>query len=167
MLAKSRGVLLELHDMLKQKQINKFYQTLILGKWQGGKQHIKNHLQRNRGSKQKVRVVNDANMDRAKESESIFRPIEIYQNFSLLEVELLTGRMHQIRTQLADIGNPVMGDSQYGDFAANRVAKKEIGLKRLFLHAYHLNFKLASSGKRYDYKIELPPELANVITQLK
>ncbi len=167
MLAKSRGVLLELHEMLKQKQINKFYQTLVLGKWQGGNQHVKNRLQKNRGSKQKVRVVNDENSDKAKESESIFRPLEIYQNYSLLEVELLTGRMHQIRTQLADIGNPVMGDSNYGDFAANRAAKKEIGLKRLFLHAYHLNFKLASSGKVYDFKIGLPAELSAVILQLK
>ncbi len=167
MLAKSRGVLLELHEMLKQKQINKFYQTLILGKWQGGKQHIKNHLQRNRGSKQKVRVVKDKNSDKAKESESIFRPIKLYQQYSLMEVELLTGRMHQIRTQLADLGNPVMGDSQYGDFAANRAAKKDIGLKRLFLHAYHLNFKLNSSGKVYDYKIDLPKELTAVIEQLR
>lgn len=167
MLAKSRGVLLELHEMLKQKQINKFYQTLILGKWQGGDQHIKNHLQRNRGSKQKVRVVNAENSEKAKESESIFRPMQIYQSHSLIEVELLTGRMHQIRTQLADRGNPVMGDSHYGDFAANRVAKKEIGLKRLFLHAYRLNFRLKSSNKLYDYKIELPAELSSVISLLK
>ncbi len=167
MLAKSRGVLLELHELLKQKKINKFYLTLILGKWQGGKQHIKNHLQRNRGSKQKVRVVDDKNSFRAKESESIFRPLDIFEKHSLLEVELLTGRMHQIRTQLADIGNPVMGDSQYGDYSANRAAKKEIGLKRLFLHAYHLNFRLGSSGKLYDCKIELPTELSSVIRQLK
>ncbi len=167
MLAKSRGVLLELHEMLKQKQINKFYQTLILGKWQGGKQHIKNHLQRNRGSKQKVRVVTDENADKAKESESIFRPLAVYQQYSLMEVELLTGRMHQIRTQLADFGHPVMGDSQYGDFAANRVAKKEIGLKRLFLHAYHLTFTLKSSGKIYDCKIDLPGDLAASIEKIE
>ncbi|GAA0400373.1 RluA family pseudouridine synthase [Cocleimonas flava] len=170
MLAKSRGVLLELHEMLKQKQINKFYQTLILGQWHGGKQHIKNHLQKNRGSKQKVRVVKGESLDKsdkAKESESIFRPLTVFQSYSLMEVELLTGRMHQIRTQLADLGNPVMGDSQYGDFAANRSAKKEIGLKRLFLHAYHLNFKLKSSGKIYDCKIDLPGELTAVIEKLK
>jgi len=46
MLAKSRGVLLELHEMLKDKQINKYYQTLCLGKWQNGVQHIKNNLQK-------------------------------------------------------------------------------------------------------------------------
>jgi len=166
-LAKSRGVLIELHEMLKDKKINKYYQTLSLGKWQGGVQHIKNNLQRQQGKKQKVKVIDD---DSGKLSESIFYPIHCYKNnnqfYSLLEVELLTGRMHQIRTQLADRGNPVLGDTQYGDFAENRQAKKGIGLKRLFLHAFHIQFTLTSSGKTYDHKIPLADDLKAVINRL-
>ena len=169
MLAKSRGVLVELHDMLQDKKINKYYQTLALGKWQGGVQHIKNNLQRQEGRQQKVKVVEEN--ENSKHSESIFYPIHSYKIeskfYSLLEVELLTGRMHQIRTQLAELGNPVVGDSQYGDFAENREAKKHFGLKRLFLHAFHLQFTLVSSGKTYDCKIPLADDLLAVIDRLK
>ncbi len=169
MLAKSRAVLVELHEMLKDKKINKYYQTLALGKWQGGVQHIKNNLERQQGRQQKVKVVEES--ENSKHSESIFYPIHCYKyesNFySLLEVELLTGRMHQIRTQLADRGTPVMGDSQYGNFAENREAKKLFGLKRLFLHAFHLQFTLLSSGKTYNCKIPLADDLTAAINRLK
>ena len=169
MLAKSRGVLLELHEMLKDKKINKYYKTLAMGKWQGGVQHIKNNLQRQQGRQQKVKVVEES--ENSKHSESIFYPIHCYKHeskfYSLLEVELLTGRMHQIRIQLADRGTPVIGDSQYGDFAENRKAKKLFGLKRLFLHAFHLQFTLASSGKTYDCQVPLADDLVSAINRLK
>ena len=168
MLAKSRDVLLELHGMLQDKSINKYYQTLCLGKWHGGVQHVKNNLQKQQGKQQKVKVVDD--VENSKVSESIFYPVHCYKRegklYSLLEVELLTGRMHQIRTQLSDRGNPIIGDSQYGDFAENREAKKTIGLKRLFLHAFHLQFTLASSGKTYDCQIPLADDLNAVIHSL-
>lgn len=168
-LAKSREVLLELHNMLKDKKIHKYYQTLTKGKWQGGVQHIKNNLQRQQGRQQKVKVVDGD--ENGKSSESIFYPIHSYKYnakfYSLLEVELLTGRMHQIRTQLADYDYPVIGDSQYGDFTENRLVKKELGLKRLFLHAFHLHFTLLSSGKTYDHKISLPDDLQKVIEKLQ
>jgi len=162
-LAKSRGVLIELHEMFKDKKINKYYQTLSLGKWQGGVQHIQSNLERQQGKQQKVRVVDEN--ENSKHAESIFYPIHCYKTntkfYSLLEVELMTGRMHQIRTQLADRGNPILGDSQYGDFAENREAKKTLGLKRLFLHAFHLQFILANC------KIPLADDLNSVIERLK
>jgi 23S rRNA pseudouridine955/2504/2580 synthase len=174
MLAKSRPVLLELHEMLKTKKIHKFYQTLVIGKWHGGIERVKNSLQREQGRQQKVRVLAKEDADKGKMAESVFTPIRNYQddsdnsnNYSLLKVELLTGRMHQIRTQLADRGMPVLGDSQYGNFAANREAKKKLGLKRLFLHAYHLKFILASSGKHYDCDIALADDLSATLEKLK
>ena len=84
----------------------------------------------------------------------------------MLNVELRTGRMHQIRTQLADMGHPVLGDTQYGDFSLNRDVKKRFGLKRLFLHAYHLQFRL-SSGEQYDCEIPLAEDLQRVIQGLR
>jgi 23S rRNA pseudouridine955/2504/2580 synthase len=60
------------------------------------------------------------------------------QSFSLLELELGTGRMHQIRRHLAAIGHPVLGDDKYGDFPLNKALRKAIKLKRLLLHAYRL-----------------------------
>jgi len=61
-------------------------------------------------------------------------------DFSVIELELGTGRMHQIRRHLAMIGNPVLGDDKYGDFTLNKKLRKT-GLKRLLLHASHLAVK--------------------------
>ena len=55
--------------------------------------------------------------------------------FSVLELELGTGRMHQIRRHLSLTGNPILGDDKYGDFAANRKLRKSMNLKHLLLHA--------------------------------
>jgi len=169
MLAKNRATLLALHEMMKSGQIKKCYQTLVKGRWQGGRQHIKNQLKKERGNKQKMRVVSD-NDAQGKISESIFTPISHFVNkneeYTLLKVELLTGRMHQIRTQLADLGFPVLGDSQYGDFACNRDIKKRLGLKRLFLHAYSLKFTLPGNGKPYACEIPLAEDLDKVIQNL-
>jgi len=61
--------------------------------------------------------------------------------FSVLELELGTGRMHQIRRHLALNGNPVLGDDKYGDFSLNKKLRKETGLKRLLLHSSRLIIK--------------------------
>jgi len=66
---------------------------------------------------------------------------EFNMEYSILEIELGTGRMHQIRRHLAMNGNPVLGDDKYGDFQLNKKLKKELGLKRLLLHASRLIIK--------------------------
>jgi 23S rRNA pseudouridine955/2504/2580 synthase len=169
MLAKNRNTLLELHDLLKDKSkdtgIEKYYQTLVKGHWHGGERHIKNKLQREQGRKQKVRVVDGD--DEGKASESIFTPVIKYPDHTLLKVKLITGRMHQIRTQLAELNHPILGDSQYGDFKLNREVKKQFKLKRLFLHAYNLKFTLVSSGKRYDCEVPLADDLQKMIEKLE
>ena len=63
------------------------------------------------------------------------------QDFSVLELELGTGRMHQIRRHLAMNGNPILGDDKYGDFTLNKKLRKTVGLKRLLLHASRLVIK--------------------------
>ncbi|MDR1566158.1 MAG: RNA pseudouridine synthase [Treponema sp.] len=60
------------------------------------------------------------------------------RDFSHLDLELGTGRMHQIRRHLARIGCPVLGDDKYGDFRLNKTLRKTLGLKRLLLHASRL-----------------------------
>jgi 23S rRNA pseudouridine955/2504/2580 synthase len=67
--------------------------------------------------------------------------IEAGLEYSVTELELGTGRMHQIRKHLAMTGNPVLGDDKYGDFALNKKLRKTHGLKRLLLHASRLAIK--------------------------
>ena len=173
MLAKNRPTLLALHELMKSSQIEKHYQTLVKDRWQGGRQHIKNQLKKQRGEKQKMRVVLDESKDTAnsKTAESFFSPLQYFSfengDYSLLKVELITGRMHQIRTQLTDMGFPLLGDSQYGDFALNREFKKKLGLRRLFLHAYYLKFKLPHNKQSYEFEIPLAEDLQKIIDKIK
>jgi 23S rRNA pseudouridine955/2504/2580 synthase len=74
--------------------------------------------------------------------------------FSLLEVELLTGRTHQIRVHLAHAGYPIVGDDKYGDFALNRRLRQ-----RLLLHAAKLAFRHPASGEPVKLESPLPPEM--------
>ena len=76
--------------------------------------------------------------------------------FSLLELELGTGRMHQIRRHLALTGNPVLGDDKYGDFALNRRLRKTMKLKRLLLHASRLIIPETPDGLRLDITSPAP-----------
>jgi 23S rRNA pseudouridine955/2504/2580 synthase len=74
----------------------------------------------------------------AKTARTAYKRLGGSGEFSLLELELKTGRMHQIRRHLAKIGNPVLGDDKYGDFGLNKRLRKSMGLRRLLLHACRL-----------------------------
>jgi len=163
LLAKNRKTLLDLHESFKNGDINKHYQTLVLGKWHGGERKIENYLAREKGGMQNMQVSEEAE---GKLAQSIFTPLKQFSQYSLLSVRLLTGRMHQIRTQLADLDLPIAGDGKYGHFANNREFSRKTRLKRLFLHAYRVDFKLQHSGKVYNLKIELAPDLQAVLDQL-
>ncbi len=78
-----------------------------------------------------------------KESRTRYRTLASSGALSLLELELDTGRMHQIRRHLAGRGNPILGDDKYGDFALNKRLRKERGVKRLLLHSFSLGLPKA------------------------
>jgi 23S rRNA pseudouridine955/2504/2580 synthase len=81
-----------------------------------------------------------------------------FDGFTLLEVTIKTGRTHQIRVHLASSGHPIAGDDKYGDFERNKALHKQ-GLKRMFLHAWRLQFDHPASGERIELTAALPPEL--------
>ncbi len=165
MLAKNRQTLNQLHDLLRGgngvERIEKYYQTLVLSCWNEGKKYVSLDLEKQQGKWKKVQVQKGGKI-----SESIFDLARCYQNESLLEVQILTGRMHQIRTQLAYLGYPILGDDRYGDYKANRHYKK-LGLKRLFLHSSRIKFQLPASGKYYNLSADLPKELVSVLEKLE
>ncbi|MDR1251147.1 MAG: RluA family pseudouridine synthase [Treponema sp.] len=85
--------------------------------------------------------------------------------FSLLELELGTGRMHQIRRHLAMTGNPILGDDKYGDFALNKILRKTMQLKRLLLHASRLVIPQGDDGFQLDISAP-PPEYFGAFLEL-
>ena len=88
-----------------------------------------------------------------------------WQNFSLVEVELKTGRTHQIRVHLSHLGYPLAGDDKYGDFQLNKDLQR-VGLKRMFLHAAHLQLAHPLSSTPVVLVAGLPPELAGFLARL-
>lgn len=160
-LAKSRQALTELHSLFRDSHIDKRYLALVSGKWTHGRKRVTVNLSKEEGKRQKVQVVDDG-----KESETIFSPVKNLRGAALIEAQILTGRMHQIRVQLQHLGHPILGDERYGDFALNRQFREK-GLKRLFLHSASVNFVLHLTGRRYALEAPLPEELKTVVNNLK
>ena len=77
---------------------------------------------------------------------TICRPLCIHKGYTLLEVELVTGKTHQIRAHLAKAGHPVIGDFKYGDNEINRKLRNHCGLRHQLLHAHHVNFPKGLEG---------------------
>lgn len=138
--AKTRPALMRLHELFRDEhKLQKIYQAILVGRWQGGERLIDVPLRKNSMQGGESMVVVDH--EEGKESRSLFIPQAYYEHATLAEIHLHTGRTHQIRVHAAHVGHPVAGDSKYGDSNANRYFK-EHGLKRMFLHAWQLRFKL-------------------------
>lgn len=95
---------------------------------------------------------------------------EKYQNYTLLDVQLVTGRTHQIRAHMLYIRHHVVGDIKYGDYKVNNYFKKEFGFENQFLHSYKLVFSDIKGTFNYlsnkEFIAELPSELQNILENL-
>jgi 23S rRNA pseudouridine955/2504/2580 synthase len=141
--AKTRPTLMRLHELFRNDhQMQKIYQALLVNRWQGGERLIDVPLRKNSMQGGESMVVVDT--EAGKESRSLFIPQAYYPHATLAEIHLHTGRTHQIRVHAAHVGHPVVGDSKYGDASFNRYCREQ-GLKRMYLHAWQLRFKLDKS----------------------
>lgn len=161
-LAKKRSCLRYLHQLFRDNGLKKTYLTLVKGRWQGKTCHIREPLKKNilSSGERVVRVDPEG-----KEAHSVFRPVAIFDETSLMEVDLKTGRTHQIRVHAACKGFPIVGDDKYGDEAFNRQLK-QLGVKRLFLHAQSLEFK-DQDGQTLRIKAPLENRLETALEKLK
>ncbi|HEY6898327.1 MAG TPA: RluA family pseudouridine synthase [Rhodocyclaceae bacterium] len=159
---KKRSCLTKLHDLFRDGGISKRYFALVKGRWMNPTQHVRLALNKYLTAEGERRVAVAAD---GKEAHSIVRLVARWQNFSLVEVELKTGRTHQIRVHLSHLGFPLAGDDKYGDFTLNKDLQKA-GLKRMFLHAAKLSFTHPLSGERLELAAPLPPELQEFVKLL-
>jgi 23S rRNA pseudouridine955/2504/2580 synthase len=83
-----------------------------------------------------------------------------------MEITLMTGRTHQIRVHAAASGHPVAGDEKYGAADFNRAMRKQ-GLRRLFLHAYSLNFRRPDNSEHVRFEAPLDEDLERVLANLQ
>lgn len=160
--AKKRAALTSLHDMFRDGAISKRYLALVKGRWQNPMQHVRLPLHKYLTAEGERRVSVSTE---GKQAHSIVRLKTRWENFSLVEVELKTGRTHQIRVHLAHLGFPIAGDDKYGDFTLNRTLQKA-GLKRMFLHAARLSLRHPLTAKTLVAEAPLPAELRDFLTRI-
>jgi 23S rRNA pseudouridine955/2504/2580 synthase len=162
LIGKKRSSLNALHDMFRSGEIRKRYLTLVSGRWMNPLQHIRLGLTKYLTEDGERRVSVD---EEGKPSHSIVRLRRRWENFSLLEVELRTGRTHQIRVHLSHLGFPLAGDDKYGNFALNKDLMR-LGLKRMFLHAARLEMPHPTTGAPLALASPLPDDLARFIARI-
>lgn len=154
-LAKKRSVLRELHELWRTRQVEKIYWTLTKGQWKETELRVDIPLLKNQlSSGERIVRVNTE----GKPAVTVFRTLKKFAETSLMEVALETGRTHQIRVHARYRGHPVAGDEKYGDKELNKQLK-ELGLRRLFLHAYLIAFTLPSTGQQIKVTAPLDAEL--------
>jgi 23S rRNA pseudouridine955/2504/2580 synthase len=160
--AKRRSALRALHEQLRAGTMNKRYLALVRGPWQGGSRSVMAALRKNQlqGGERMVRVD-----ETGKEALSRFHPLSTHGSATLVDVELKTGRTHQIRVHAAHIGHPLAGDVKYGDVDFNRLMK-HFGLRRLFLHAHRIEFDDPASERVVSVTASLCQELQAVLDNL-
>lgn len=162
LLAKKRSALTALHAQLRAGRVQKFYLTLVHGAWQARTQDIRLPLNKyvlpSGERRVSVREGGLASHTRA-------RLRSRHGDYSLLEVELKTGRTHQIRVHLAHLGFPIAGDDKYGDFALNKALARQ-GLKRMFLHACKTVVIHPQTEQRIAFEAPLPQDLQAILAKL-
>lgn len=155
LVAKKRSALRSLQTQLREGLVKKTYLALVLGGWPKGLETVDAPLL-------KQNLPSGDNVVRphvsGKNSVTHFRVLKRYANATLLEVDLETGRTHQIRVHSQMSGYPLVGDDKYGDDDPNRQARRR-GLKRMFLHAHRLSFILPACEKRFVIESPLPADL--------
>lgn len=164
LLAKRRAVLRELHAALRERTMDKHYVALVCGRWPFRTKTLDLPLKTNlkQGGERMVRVH-----PAGQPAISTFRPRQTFGRLAtFMEVEIDTGRTHQIRVHAAHAGHPVAGDEKYGSRECNE-ALKSYGLRRMFLHAASLSFARAGASERFTISAPLPPELQAVLTRLE
>jgi 23S rRNA pseudouridine955/2504/2580 synthase len=163
MVARDRSSLTKLHALIREGGMHKTYLALVAGSWQLGTKRVDAPLatdNRQHGERH-VRVASAG-----KDSVSVFKPVQFFGKLAtLMEVDIPTGRTHQIRVHASYAGHPLLGDDKYGDRDKN-AELKAAGLKRTFLHAQSVAFEWPGTGVPFHVSSPLPDELKAVLDQL-
>lgn len=157
--ARDAQTLRELHRQLRDGEMDKAYVTLLAGSLPRRLVECEAPLAMIPDQHGERRAVVD---DEGAAARTVFRVRGRYDGATLAAVTLDTGRTHQIRAHAAYLGHPVAGDERYGDPAFNKALRAH-GLRRLFLHAERLRFRL---DRPYDFSAPLPEDLALVLGKL-
>lgn len=159
MVAKHDSAQASLMAQLKARRVRKSYLALVQGSVAAAVGRIEAPIGRDPKHRTKMAVVPDG-----RASTTGYRVRERFPEWTLLELDLVTGRTHQIRVHLDAIGHPVAGDPVYGTGTSRR---GPAGLDRLFLHAWRLELAAPGDGHLIRATAPLPDELEHVLSGLR
>src|SRR5215218_3362790 len=164
--AKTEVALEHLSDQFRDRSVYKSYVALVHGRVLTSSGKIDQPLARDPSNRTRMAVVRAG-----RNALTLYRVRRVFDRFTLLDVELKTGRTHQIRVHLAWMKHPVVGDETYGGGRDNTIRDPRLrarlqALNRHFLHAEKLGFKHPKTGEFVKFESPLPPELADFLTQI-
>lgn len=154
--AKNDKAHIGLSEQLKNKEIKKTYIALVRGNIQENEATIQMPIGRSTKDRKKMAVTK-----KGKEAITHFKVLKRYGKYTLLEVKIETGRTHQIRVHMAEIGHPVVGDMVYSN------GKNEFGIEGQMLHAKQLEFKHPITQEEIKLTAPLPEYFEEILGQLE
>lgn len=167
MVAKNYPSLKAINKMLKDYTISKKYLALVEGKV-SKENELKGFLIKD--SKTNKVEVFSRERKHSKFIHTRYRPIKNKGNYSLIDIDLITGRSHQIRVHLASVGNPLIGDFKYGDKRINNIFLSKYKLSSQFLHGYLVHFDKCPPLLKYlegkSFRANTPNDLQNILEDL-
>jgi 23S rRNA pseudouridine1911/1915/1917 synthase len=164
--AKTEEALEKLSDQFRERTVFKSYVALVHGRVDPQSGRIDEPIARDPSNRTRMAVVRGG-----RSALTLYKVRKHFQQFTLLDVELKTGRTHQIRVHLAWLHHPVVGDEVYGGGRDNNVQDARLrsqirNLGRQFLHAERLAITHPSTGERKEFSAPLPAELSDLLNQL-
>ena len=142
-----------LSEQLKDKTCYRKYYAIVSGVIENNEGEINAPIGRSEKNRQMMCVTSN----NSKEAITLFKVLERYSDSTLLDIELKTGRTHQIRVHMQFINHPVVNDGRYG--------KKIIDESGQYLHAYFLSFIHPKTGERMDFRVSMPEYMKEYIKQ--
>lgn len=151
-IAKNDKAHINMSEQIKNRKVDKKYIALVRGVIKENEATINMPIARSKKDRKKMAV--DKN---GKEAITHFKVLKRYDNYTLLEIKIDTGRTHQIRVHMSEIGHPVIGDEVYSN------GKNEFNVKGQMLHAKSLDFTHPITGKKMHLEADIPDYFKNVI----